>query len=176
MEQSPSWEANRSSASQEIARILWNPKKFHYRVYKSPPPVLILSQFIPVHAPHSTSWISILILSSHLYLGLPSGLFPSGFPTKPCIHLSSHHKRYMTRLSHSCHLYIEVKTKSSSQGVSCPFLKTSCKFGFVQKVSEYMNKAGNLVTPHANKTPMIRQKSAFLHLPAITDQNADNKA
>ena len=82
MEQSPSWEANRSSASQEIARILWNPKKFHYRVYKSPPPVLILSQFIPVHAPHSTSWISILILSSHLYLGLPSGLFPSGFPTK----------------------------------------------------------------------------------------------
>ena len=30
-----------------------------------------------------------LILSSHLLLGLPSGLFPSGFPTKkPCLHLS----------------------------------------------------------------------------------------
>ena len=32
--------------------------------------------------PHSTSWRSILILSTHLCLGLPSGLFPSSFPTK----------------------------------------------------------------------------------------------
>ena len=32
--------------------------------------------------PHPTSWRSILTLSSLLRLGLPSGLFPSGFPTK----------------------------------------------------------------------------------------------
>ena len=31
---------------------------------------------------HPTSWRSILILSSHLSLGLPSGLFPSCFPIK----------------------------------------------------------------------------------------------
>jgi hypothetical protein len=32
--------------------------------------------------PHHTSWISALILPSHLRLGLASVLFPSGFPTK----------------------------------------------------------------------------------------------
>ena len=81
MEQSPSWEANRFSASQEIDRILWNPK-IYYRIHKCPPPVPILSQPDPVHNPHPTSWRSILILPCHQSLSLPSGLFHSGFPTK----------------------------------------------------------------------------------------------
>ena len=81
MEQSPSWEANRFSAIQEIPRILWN-SKFHYRIHKCLPSVPILSQLDLIHTPHPTSWRFILILPSHLRLGLPSGLFPSGFPAK----------------------------------------------------------------------------------------------
>jgi len=32
--------------------------------------------------PHPIYWRSILMLYSHLYLGISSGLFPSGLPTK----------------------------------------------------------------------------------------------
>jgi hypothetical protein len=81
MEQSHSWEANRSSATQEISRILWNPKD-HYLIEKSPPPVPILSHIDQIRAPHPTSRRSILILSFHLGLGLPSGLPSSSVPTK----------------------------------------------------------------------------------------------
>ena len=45
---------------------------------------LSLSWASPIQSiyPHPISWRFILILSTHLRLGHPSGLFPSGFPTK----------------------------------------------------------------------------------------------
>jgi hypothetical protein len=52
MQQSPSWEANRFAARQEIPHNLWNPNVY-YCIYICPPPVSILSQLNYVHTPKS---------------------------------------------------------------------------------------------------------------------------
>ena len=69
---------------------------------------LSLSWASPIQSiyPHPTSWRSILILSTHLRLGLPSGLLPFGFPTKtlytpPLLT----HMRHMPSPSHSSPFY-----------------------------------------------------------------------
>ena len=69
---------------------------------------LSLSWVSPIQSiyPHPNSWRSILILSTHLRLGLPSGLLPSGFPTKtlyapPLLT----HTRHMPSPSHSSRFY-----------------------------------------------------------------------
>jgi hypothetical protein len=77
----PSCEAASRLATQEFINILWI-SKVHYNVHKNPPQNPILSQINPTIPPDTISLRSILILSYHLRLGLPAGLFPYGFPTK----------------------------------------------------------------------------------------------
>ena len=90
MEQNPSWEANRLSASQEIPAF-YGTRRFITAFTSSHH--LSLSWASSIHSipPNPNSWRSILILSSHISLGLPSALFLSGSLQKPCIHLYSPH-------------------------------------------------------------------------------------
>ena len=73
--------------------------------------------------PYPASRRSILILSSDLRLGLPSDILPSGFSTKPCIHLCSpSHVLYALPISAfltKMHLYSRVNfTKSQASEAS----------------------------------------------------------
>ena len=65
---------------------------------------LSLSWGSPIQStcPHPTSWRSILILSTHLRLGLPSGLFPSGFPNKTL------YTPLSSDIRHNCHPYVTI--------------------------------------------------------------------
>jgi len=65
-----------------------------------------LIQSIP---PHPTYWRCILILPSHLRLGLTSGLFPSGFPTKTLYNLLSS-PIHATCRAHLILLYFIIRT------------------------------------------------------------------
>jgi hypothetical protein len=79
MELSPFWEAASRAATQELPNILWNPM-VKYRFYRALHWSLSWAKSIQSIPPQSISLRYILILSTHLLLGLPSGLFPSGFP------------------------------------------------------------------------------------------------
>jgi hypothetical protein len=80
----PSWEAASCADTQELPNILWNPE-VHYHVHKSPSLVPILSQINPVHTTRSYLSKIHFNITFPLRLGLPSGLFPFGFPTKTII-------------------------------------------------------------------------------------------
>ena len=75
-EQSPSWEAKRSSDTEEISRILWNPES---SLPNSQEPNWSSQCPPPTNSPYRRS---ILILSSHLGLGVPGSFLPSVFPTE----------------------------------------------------------------------------------------------
>ena len=85
---------------------------------------LSLSWASPIQSiyPRPTSWRSILILSTHLRLRLPSGLLPSGFPTKTLYTPSL--------LTHTRHMPLNGPTNSKIKNV-CVTYTCIKKHGFV---------------------------------------------
>jgi hypothetical protein len=95
MEQSSSWEANRSPANQEYLRFLGK-QKVRYSTYNSPPPLLVLSYSDPVrdlHPHFSKIHFSIIFPSTR-------GSFKFSFPQVSSL------KSYMrtSTLSHTCYM------------------------------------------------------------------------
>ena len=76
------------SPIQNSSHIFWN-LEVHYHVQKKPPLVPVLKQVSPVHNLLSYFLEPIQILSSHVYLSLPSGFFSFRFPHQNpvCIYL-----------------------------------------------------------------------------------------
>ena len=95
MKQSLSWEANRFAASQEIPRILWNPK-VHYHIHKCLPPVPTLSQLDPAHTPTSH------FLKIHLNIILSS--MPGSPKWSLSLRFPHQNPVYASPLPHMCYM------------------------------------------------------------------------
>jgi hypothetical protein len=104
----PSGAAIRTT-SQKFSKTLWN-LKVYYSVHMSPASVPILSQIGPVH---STSFcpasLRSILISTHLRLGLPSGLFTSWLQHQnpicnpiPLIRATCHHPPRLDYSSYIC--------------------------------------------------------------------------
>jgi hypothetical protein len=91
----PSRQAASSLASQKILRVLRN-SVVHYPFHNSSPLSLSPVGSVQPKTPTPVTGTNILILSSHLHLGLPRVSFQQTSPSNRCIHLS---------LPLTCHIF-----------------------------------------------------------------------
>jgi hypothetical protein len=145
-----------------MPRLLWN-RKVHYRVHNSPLLVPVMSHMHSVHIVPPISLRSIIILSSHLCLGLPSGLFCSSFPPKLRTHFSSLYLCYMPRLSHPpwlnhpnnirCSVQVMKLHIAQSSPVSRHFLPLRSRYSLSTLFSNTINVCSSLSVRHQVSHP-----------------------
>jgi hypothetical protein len=130
----------------------------HCRIYNSPPPVPVLCQIKQIHAPPIPLLKDlILILSSSLRLGLSSGFFSSGFPTKTLYAplLSSMRSTCHLSRNNQKHLWIVLQIVSDYP------LNFSANI-----VNALSDQTHNLITTLIGKitslSPLCNRKVAFL--------------
>jgi hypothetical protein len=154
VEQSPSWENNRFPASQEISRILWAER--FITLFKSARHLsLSWARTIQSMPPHPTCWISNLILSSHLHLGLPSGLFGSDFPTK--------NPAYTSTLPHMCNTPRPSNSRCDPRRIFCKKYRSPsssfCSFLHSPVTSSFLGSnillSALFLTPSAHVPPSV---------------------
>jgi hypothetical protein len=95
---------------------------------------------------HPISLRPILLLSTHLHLGFPSGLFPSAYPTNIYMHSSAPHSYYMSCpsrppwLHHSNYTWRTVQMKlliTKFSPTSCHFISLRSKYSSQHSVLKH---------------------------------------
>ena len=134
-----------SAASQELPRIFgtW---RFITVLTSACHLSLSWANFIQSLQPPPTSWRSILILSSHLRLGLSNGLFPAGFPTRTlCTPLPSPIRATCT--AHLILLDFTARTifGKAKAGTTSSFIVREFNSAFVPEVRSFSAMAFEIV-------------------------------
>ena len=115
MKQRFSWKASSISAFLQTSTILWNLFTMFITIFTT---AHYLSMFWArwIQLTHSVhiSFRSTLAIRSRPTLGLPNGLFPSSFPSKPPVHFSSPPQAHCCTIPPSTHTFLWLHNPRSS--------------------------------------------------------------
>jgi hypothetical protein len=126
MEHSTSWEANRAFSYSRKLPPFMEPEG-SLPCSQKPPPITILSHTNPIHIPKIIFLRSILILSSHVRLGILSSLFPSWFSNQNFVCISHFpHTHYLPSLFRPRFHHLNTSSEEHKQWSSslCSFLQS----------------------------------------------------
>ena len=137
------WEANRFWESRNSLHIMDPEGLLPHSQMPATCPYPALDESSP--CPHLTSWRSNLILASHLRLGLPSYVFPSGFPS--CLSQSNY-------FSKSCALTLRVHSDASLNDLPDSSLRPGliCLDGLAE-LRQRKRRKSKAIPAHALRNP-----------------------